>query len=129
MTASFYKRKDGVSRADALQQARNCLAKANPMSPDPDDNVTLYYQAAGLFLMYGSKENDLQMAGEEEISLLAHKLRDLMLDSALLDAIGSGLVVPGIDEQDELTIQGIPPEDFNDAGVPLDVQEQYYMHN
>ena len=67
MTVSFFKRKNDVSRATALQQARNLLAKANPLSSDPDDNITLYCQAAGLFLMYGSKENDLQMAGEREI--------------------------------------------------------------
>ena len=129
MTVSFFKRKDNVSRADALQQARDLLAKANPMSSDPDDNIALYCQAAGLVLMYGSKENDLQMAGEREIFLVAQKLSDLALDSSLLDAINSGLIVPGIDEEDELTIQGIHPEDFDDAGVPADIQKEYYMRN
>ena len=129
MSATFFQRKEGVTRAEALQQARDLLAKANPLSQNPDDNVTLYYQAAGLFLMYASKENELQMAGAKEVSVLAHKLRDLALDASLVDAINTGLVVPGVDEQDELTVQGIHPEDFDDAGVPLCVQKEYYMRN
>ena len=129
MNAKFFQRKDDVSRADALQQARDLLAEANPVSLDPKENVVLYCQAAGLFLMYGSKENDLQMAGEREVLLLAHKLRDLALDSSLLDAIGTGLVIPGIDEEDELTVEGIHPEDFNDSGVPAHIQEKYHMHH
>jgi len=129
MSATFFQRKEGITRANALQQARDLLAKANPMSPNSEENETLYYQAAGLFLMYGSKENDLQMAGAREVALLAHKLRDLALDSSLLDAIGTGLVIPGVDEEDELTVEGIHPEDFDDAGVPLDIQKEYYMRN
>ena len=129
MSATFFQRKEGITRAEALQQARDLLAKANPLSQDPDDNITMYCQAAGLFLMYSSKENELQMASAREVSVLAHKLRDLFLDASLVDAIKTGLVVPGVDEQDELTVQGIHPEDFDDAGVPLYVQKEYYMHN
>ena len=69
------------------------------------------------------------MLFRSEIFLLAQKLRDLALDSSLLDAIGTGLVIPGIDEEDELTVEGIQPEDFDAAGVPADIQKEYHMRN
>jgi hypothetical protein len=104
MPSLFIQRNPDMNREEALQQAREFLKEANPASANEDENFNLFLQAAGLFIMYGSTDNELGMAGAEEMYQLAHKLRELRFDALLCESILFGLVIPNLNENNELTI-------------------------
>jgi hypothetical protein len=104
MPSLFIQRNPDMNREDALQQAREFLKEANPASSNEDENFNLFLQAAGLFIMYGSVDNELGMAGADEMHQLAHRLRELRFDALLCESILFGLVIPNLNEDGELTI-------------------------
>ena len=112
MPSLFIQRNPDMNREEALEQAREFLREANPTSPNEDENFNLYLQAAGLFIMYGSDDNELGMAGAEEIHALARKLKDLTIDALLVEMILDGTVLPDIDEAGELLVSLTNPEKF-----------------
>lgn len=115
MPSLFIQRNPDMNREEALTQARKFLADANPTSPDEDENFNLYLQAAGLFIMYGSNDNELGMAGAEEMYALAQKLRELTLDALLLETILDGTVLPDINESGNLLISVDKSKKFLDT--------------
>jgi hypothetical protein len=115
MPSLFIQRNPDMNREKALEQARKFLADANPTSTNEDENFNLYLQAAGLFIMYGSDDNELGMAGAEEMYALAQKLRELTLDALLFETILDGTVIPDINEAGELLVSVIKPERFLDT--------------
>ena len=129
MSSLFIQRDPNASRAEALQQAREFLLNADPISEDEDKNLNMYLSAAGLFLMYQEPDNDLGMAGAEEMYRLACRLKELVLDAAVLATIQKGICLPSVDEEGELIFTGVKPEDFDNAGVPSAVQKEYYKVN
>jgi hypothetical protein len=112
MPSLFIQRNPDMNREEALEQAREFLKEANPTSPNEDENFNLYLQAAGLFIMYGSDDNELGMAGAEEMHTLARKLKDLTLDALLVEMILDGTVLPDIDEAGELLVSLTNPKKF-----------------
>ena len=129
MSSLFIKRDPNTTRAKGLQQAKEFLLNANPISEDEDENLKMYLAAAGLFLLYQDPDNDLIIVGAEEMYQLAHKLKELVFNAALLDTIKKGICFPSVDEEGELMITGVKPEDFDNAGVSLAVQKEYYKTN
>jgi len=129
MKSLFLQRDSNASRAEALQQAREYLLNADPLSEDHDKNLNMYLAAAALFLMYQEPDNDLGMAGAEETYWLACRLKELVLGAAVLDTIQKGISLPSVDEEGELIFTKVEPEDFDNAGVPSAVQKEYYKAN
>jgi hypothetical protein len=129
MPSLFIQRDPNASRAEALQQAREFLLNADPISDDEDKNFNMYLSAAGLFLMYQEPDNDLGMAGADEMHWLACRLKQLVLDAAVLATIHKGICLPSVDEEGELIFTGVVPEDFDNAGVCPEVQKEYYRVN
>jgi len=115
MPSLFIHRNPNKDREEALQQAREFLADADPTSPNEDENFSLYLQAAGLFIMYGSDDSELGLAGAEEMYTLAQRLRNLTLDTLLYETILNGTVLPNVDEDGELLISVANPEKFLDT--------------
>jgi len=112
MPSLFIQRNPDMNREEALEQARKFLTDANPTSTNEDENFNLYLQAAGLFIMYGSEDNELGMAGAKEMYALAQKLRELTLDALLFETILDGTVLPDINEAGDLLISVTKPEKF-----------------
>ena len=110
MPSLFIQRHPDMNREDALKQARSFLADADPFSTDEDENLNLYLQAAGLFIMYGSDDNELGMAGANEMYALAQELRNLALSSLLFSTILGGKVLPNVDEEGELLVSVMEQE-------------------
>jgi len=110
MAPLFIQRNPDMDREKALQQAREFLSNANPISSNRDENFNLYLQSAALFIMYGSADNELGMAGAEELSALAHKLRNITLDALLLESILDGTVLLDIDQEGELLVSLANPK-------------------
>jgi len=117
----FFKRNPNASRTDALIQARNFLAKAEPFN---DNENLFFFQAATLFLTY-QDDNELSMSGQEEITKLAKYLEELTFQAAIYEGINNGLFIPSVDEDNELCLKAIPQEEFAETGVSSEVQAEY----
>ena len=117
----FIQRDPTANRADALNTARDLLNEAESFN---DDKNLYFLQAAGLFLMF-QDDNELSMAGPEEMVALARQLEELSFQATMYAGILNGLFIPVIDEDNNLCFKGVPPEEFNETGVHEDIQAQY----
>ena len=122
--SQFIQRDPTANRGDALNTARDFLNEAEPFNDDKD----LYFlQAAGLFLMF-QDDNELSMAGSEEMVALARQLEELSFQATMYAGIMNGLFIPVLDEDNNLCFKGVPVEEFNETGVHQDVQAQFQHH-
>ncbi len=117
----FIQRDPNAKRSDALITARHLLKQAQPFN----DNEDLYFlQAAGLFLMF-QDDNELSMAGSEEMVMLAKQLEELSAQATMYDGIMTGLFIPVLDGDNNLCFKAILQEEFVETGVSAEVQSQY----
>lgn len=119
--ALFVQRNPESSKAEALNQAREFLDQGMPFNDNEDK---FFLQAAGLFLMF-KDDNELSMAGAEEMIELAAQLEELSFQAAMYNGLKTGLFIPTLDENNKLSFLAIPPEEFEETGVSSVIQEQY----
>ena len=117
----FIQRDPSASRADALRDARLFLRSA---IPGQDQNAQMYLQAAGIFLLF-KDDNDLSMAGPEEIAQLAEQLEDLAVKHCIFEELLSGFFLPAVDDKGEICFYPVPDHEWDETGVPKDLQEEY----
>jgi Leu/Phe-tRNA-protein transferase len=117
----FIQRDPTANRADALNTARDLLNEAESFN----DNESLYFfQSAGLFLMF-QDDNELSMAGPEEMAALARQLEELSFQATMYAGIMNGLFIPVLDGDNNLCFKAVSSEEFNETGVSEEVQSQY----
>ena len=117
----FIQRDPTANRADALNTARDLLNEAESFN----DNESLYFlQSAGLFLMF-QDDNELSMAGPEEMVALARQLEELSFQATMYAGIMNGLFIPVLDGDNNLCFKAVSSEEFNETGVSEEVQSQY----
>ena len=119
--SQFIQRDPNAKRADALNTARDFLNEAEPF----DDDKNLYFlEAAGLFLMF-QDDNELSMAGPEEMVALARQLEELSFQATMYAGIMNGLFIPVLDGDNNLCFKAVSSEEFNETGVSEEVQSQF----
>ena len=119
--SQFIQRDPNAKRADALNTARDFLNEAEPF----DDDKNLYFlEAAGLFLMF-QDDNELSMAGPEEMVALARQLEELSFQATMYSGIMNGLFIPVLDGDNNLCFKAVSSEEFNETGVSEEVQSQF----
>ena len=117
----FIQRDPTANRADALNTARDLLNEAESFN----DNESLYFfQSAGLFLMF-QDDNELSMAGPEEMVALARQLEELSFQATMYSGIMNGLFIPVLDGDNNLCFKAVSSEEFNETGVSEEVQSQF----
>jgi hypothetical protein len=117
----FIQRDPNANRADALNTARDLLNEAESFN----DNESLYFlQSAGLFLMF-QDDNELSMAGPEEMVALARQLEELSFQATMYAGIMNGLFIPVLDGDNNLCFKAVSSEEFNETGVSEEVQSQF----
>ena len=117
----FIQRDPTANRADALNTARDLLNEAESFK----DNESLYFlQSAGLFLMF-QDDNELSMAGPEEMVALARQLEELSFQATMYAGIMNGLFIPVLDGDNNLCFKAVSSEEFNETGVSEEVQSQF----
>ena len=117
----FIQRDPTANRADALNTARDLLNEAESFN----DNESLYFlQSAGLFLMF-QDDNELSMAGPEEMVALARQLEELSFQATMYAGIMNGLFIPVLDGDNNLCFKAVSSEEFNETGVSEEVQSQF----
>ena len=117
----FIQRDPTANRADALNTARDLLNEAESFN----DNESLYFfQSAGLFLMF-QDDNELSMAGPEEMVALARQLEELSFQATMYSGIMNGLFIPVLDGDNNLCFKAVSSKEFNETGVSEEVQSQF----
>ena len=119
--SQFIQRDPTANRADALNTARDFLNEAEPFN---DDKNLYFLQAAGLFLMF-QDDNELSMAGPEEMVALARQLEELSFQATMYSGIMNGLFIPVLDGDNNLCFKAVSSEEFNETGVSEEVQSQF----
>ena len=117
----FIQRNPESSKAEALSQAREFFDQGMPYHDNEDK---LFLQAAGLFLMF-KDDNELSMAGAEEMIELAAQLEELSFQATMYNGVKSGLFIPTLNENNQLSFISVPQEEFEETGVPSVIQKQY----
>lgn len=59
-------------------------------------------EAAAMFCTYNNPDNDLQITTENEITAMTNQLNEMLTTYALVDLIKKGLVLPSLNENNEL---------------------------
>jgi hypothetical protein len=117
----FIQRNPEASRAEALQRARTLLCLYGPVEKDHDKR---YLEAASLFLMY-KDDNELGMAGTEEIRQLTDQLKELACQWSLFQEIITGFFLPAIDEKGKICIYPVPEQEWDATGIPKELQDAF----
>jgi hypothetical protein len=117
----FIQRNPDASRAEALQTARNLLCL---YGPSDEQHTERYHEAACLFLMY-KDDNELGMAGAEEVQQLADQLKELALQWSIFQEITTGFFLPAIDEKGNMCFYPVPEHEWDETGISKDYQNQY----
>ena len=65
-------------------------------------NQDLTIEAAAMFCTYNNPDNNLQITTDTEIKAMANQLNEMLTTYALVDLIKKGLVLPSLNENNEL---------------------------
>jgi hypothetical protein len=117
----FIQRDPNAKRADALIAARQLLDKGDPFN---DNEELCFLQAAGLFLMF-QDDNELSIAGSEEMTMLAKQLEELAFQATMYRGVMIGAFLPVLDGSNNLCFKAVAPEEFDETGVSLEIKAQY----
>ena len=70
-------------------------------------------------------DNELSMAGPEEMVALARQLEELSFQATMYAGIMNGLFIPVLDGDNNLCFKAVSSEEFNETGVSEEVQSQF----